>query len=922
MALTKTRKRSAVVVPAGAAVARGDCVFTPGAMELLTRQFTDLYRDPLVAMVRETISNAIDATVRLGGGERRSVMVDVVGDDAGGHVFRVTDHGVGMSMDDVLEHYVGYGESTKMDDLSMIGSYGYGAKSPLAYADSVTVVTVRDGMLTEFGMYRDDGGNKYVIHRNERTDEPSGTVVSVPIHNGDVSKILDAVMNYKSQLAPVDIMVNGAKQNLDKYLRLTTIQLDPDGGVEGVLYVKRSLVPKLCSSVFQHRVSMSDTMDDLVEYVENYSSCSLNGWMYHLSGSRFWSIPETLCLSIVPGTVDFSPSRDDIMNNDRLRWIVEQIASRVFLLNPDNSLKTDAIERLVHDMEPELLTRIIDSLYKSAGDELFKQKKKFDGSLNYRVLKAFFDKAVKHQPGTVGSIASPNGETMMTGLVMTRVYDYDDTRLAPDCPKMYQAMGTPGGITLVNGYKAMMNGERITGADLPNTTGDMAIHTALRAALARSMTTYYPIIIVSEVDDDMQNHAVLKKLHTMNKALAKALTNRDDKNEPNPLMRKPYIINMVVPRGCDVYGDKSITGLIDQWDIHVHNDIDTLVDYACINGMTRANKPAEPLMIEESLDVLAATLKARTAPRKPATRKSVHAKKTQKPETMYYGINVPAHPNGTQVKALINEANEYNQYTTCNDRSTTVPSSIPNGTAIIIVLSATKELLFSALIQALNMASGDDARNVTILVRNAEKNSEHAWVNKTMEDTPITLMGSNKVRSWKIAEKPNVAFNDSTTTALIMDAVASRDNLIGNAILRYAYSVAGAKGIMNKAMGTFPTEHIIDDETLDVLNREIGTFFSIRPATIPSDVDESVRNAIITVMLFDKRYKGDSLGIAQFPPEQDTAISILELMNGRYRYAHDNTVFLDTMSNSGVTTLVRDQLAPLVRSISEQHATK
>lgn len=922
MALTKTRKRSTGVAPVGAAVAHGDCVFTPGAMELLTRQFTDLYRDPLVAMVRETISNAIDATVRLGDGERRSIMVDVIGDDVDGRVFRVTDHGVGMSMDDVLEHYVGYGESTKVDDLSMIGSYGYGAKSPLAYADSVTVRTVHDGMLTEFGMYRGEHGNKYAIQRNEPTDEPNGTMVSVPVRNGDVSKILETVKNYRSQLAPVDIIVNGKKQNLDKYLRLTTIQLDPDGTVEGVLYVKRSLVPELCGRVFLHGFLMNDTMDDFVKTAKDYSSCSLNGWMYNLSSSHFWSNPETLCLSVVPGSVDFSPSRDDIMNNDRLRWVVEQIASKVFLLNMDDSPKTDVIGNLVHDMEPELLNRIIDNLYKMACEDMFQKGKDFDDSKSYLMLKAFFGKAAKLYADTVDSIASPDGDTMMARLVMTRAYDYDASkRLMPDRPKMYHAMDTPDGITLVRGYESMMDGSPVKMLRFHDTTNLVAVHTALRSVLSYSKGTYYPIIVVSEVDDDARDDTILRKLHNMNKTLAKALIRNDDGDKSNCYTRTPYIINMVVPRDSDVYGDKPLAELINQWGIRIHNDIDTLIDYARMNGMDMGKTPvSEPLMIQGSLDVLADTLKTMTAKPKTTRSRTGLSKKATKPETLYYGLSVPMHPNSEQVKELISEAHEYNKYTTCDEHSSTKPSDIPAGTAIIIVFNAYKESIFSALIQALNIASGDDARNAIILVRNAEKSSEQSWVNKIAEDTPIIIMGSPKVNNWKIMEKPNVSLNTSTTSALTMHAVENSDNLTGNAILRYAYAVSGAKGIVNKAMGTFPTNRIIDDETLNILNNETNAYFTIRPKDMPSDVDESVRNAVTAVMLLTK-YNSYSYENT-FTPEQNTALSVLELMNDKYRRSRDNTTFLDTMRNSGIITLIRNQLAPLVRTIGEQDTTE
>lgn len=111
--------------------------------KLIVKYITDMYEDPLESSIRETISNAIDAMYAQGAKDANGLRVWL--DKAGpGDVrtwLHVADDGCGMGYDKLVSTYTQYGVSDKRDDASMTGAFGLGAKSPLAFATEMQVIT-------------------------------------------------------------------------------------------------------------------------------------------------------------------------------------------------------------------------------------------------------------------------------------------------------------------------------------------------------------------------------------------------------------------------------------------------------------------------------------------------------------------------------------------------------------------------------------------------------------------------------------------------------------------------------------------------------------------------------------------------------------------------------------------------------------
>lgn len=87
-------------------------------------RLTDQYSNPIEATVRETVSNAMDAIASLDNGDNKEKLVEIKLEKDGfdNYVFSVSDKGVGMDEETVLNNYARYNASTKINDFDSIGA--------------------------------------------------------------------------------------------------------------------------------------------------------------------------------------------------------------------------------------------------------------------------------------------------------------------------------------------------------------------------------------------------------------------------------------------------------------------------------------------------------------------------------------------------------------------------------------------------------------------------------------------------------------------------------------------------------------------------------------------------------------------------------------------------------------------------------
>lgn len=164
---------------------------------LIDLQINKLYQNKIRAVVQEYMSNARDANVDAGK-QNEPIYVQVPTHD--NPVFYVRDVGIGMSPEIIKNYICVVGASTKRDTNQSLGCFGYGSKCGYAYVNEngqqFSLTTVYDGIKYCYLLYYDEKHfpNVSLLSKNE-TDEPSGTIVEIPVASYDVDKFKQEINN-------------------------------------------------------------------------------------------------------------------------------------------------------------------------------------------------------------------------------------------------------------------------------------------------------------------------------------------------------------------------------------------------------------------------------------------------------------------------------------------------------------------------------------------------------------------------------------------------------------------------------------------------------------------------------------------------------------------------------------------------------
>ena len=149
-----------------------------------------LYADKIQSITREIWSNALDSHIAAG---CPNIPFEVTFPSIFEPTFRVRDYGVGLAHKDVMGLYTTVFESTKENTNSQVGSFGLGSKSPFAYTDTFSVISVKNGEKNYYTALLNEDRIPTITHlHSEIVDEPNGVEVSFPVHKGDVHAFREA----------------------------------------------------------------------------------------------------------------------------------------------------------------------------------------------------------------------------------------------------------------------------------------------------------------------------------------------------------------------------------------------------------------------------------------------------------------------------------------------------------------------------------------------------------------------------------------------------------------------------------------------------------------------------------------------------------------------------------------------------------
>ena len=177
-----------------------------------------LYKDPYRAIVRELVSNAIDASKRIGTNEPVVLHVPKTLNDINNE-FYVQDFGIGMSLEQVINIYGNYFASSKQNDSNSIGGFGLGGKTPFIYvkdsSDGFKLETTspEDGVRRTFMFYmvkNEHGGAglkpvyRYLDHLDVENSPIKGSKVSFKLHDvDDIANFTNAIDDVLLSLYPI-----------------------------------------------------------------------------------------------------------------------------------------------------------------------------------------------------------------------------------------------------------------------------------------------------------------------------------------------------------------------------------------------------------------------------------------------------------------------------------------------------------------------------------------------------------------------------------------------------------------------------------------------------------------------------------------------------------------------------------------------
>ena len=166
-----------------------------------------IYKDKIGSIVRELSCNAFDSHIMA---KKSDVPFEIHLPDAFEPYFSIRDFGTGISAEDIIKVYTAYFSSTKDQSNDEVGAFGLGSKTPFAYTDAFTVISIHNGIKTMYNAHVNNGLPAIVAYgESVETDEPNGLEVNVGVESIDHKKFASAVKKQLHFFPVKPTIING-----------------------------------------------------------------------------------------------------------------------------------------------------------------------------------------------------------------------------------------------------------------------------------------------------------------------------------------------------------------------------------------------------------------------------------------------------------------------------------------------------------------------------------------------------------------------------------------------------------------------------------------------------------------------------------------------------------------------------------------
>ena len=142
-----------------------------------------LYQDKIMAVLRELSANAIDAHKEA---NTQDIPFEIHLPTLFENWFSIRDYGTGLSDEGMKRVYINYGASTKSNTNTMIGGFGIGSKSVLAYTNDCVITSFHEGTQSVYNFGLNDEGMPVLSKvLSTVTDEPNGLLIKMVTKSED-----------------------------------------------------------------------------------------------------------------------------------------------------------------------------------------------------------------------------------------------------------------------------------------------------------------------------------------------------------------------------------------------------------------------------------------------------------------------------------------------------------------------------------------------------------------------------------------------------------------------------------------------------------------------------------------------------------------------------------------------------------------
>lgn len=282
-----------------------------------------LYKDPMLAMVRETICNAWDAHIDAGLNDKPISIT--LGDD----YLTIRDYGKGIPDALIAPIYGIYGASTKKNDQKQTGGFGLGCKSPFAYTDHFEVTSCHEGIRTIYNMSKSSAelnGKPSIVPIASFPTTETGITVKIPLNPTKQNHRLGSLVKQVVYNGDIKASFNGEELPI----------LDLDSSEHGLVLVTNSL-----GTHFDNRHSGDDGLiriryGNVIYPVENSNEYqSLYGKVVNLLRSHYHC---NLIMLAPPDSISVTPSRESLTLSDLTVKTIKNLLGKfisIFLKNQE-----------------------------------------------------------------------------------------------------------------------------------------------------------------------------------------------------------------------------------------------------------------------------------------------------------------------------------------------------------------------------------------------------------------------------------------------------------------------------------------------------------------------------------------------------------------------------------------------------------